>query len=35
LKIYKDLDFSMNDIYNAIGGKTSIHDVEKDALMAR
>lgn len=27
--LYDVLDFSLNDIYNAIGSKTSIHDNEK------
>lgn len=34
-EIYKALDFSMSDIYNAIDAKNTIHTVEKDSLMAR
>ncbi|EGF81867.1 hypothetical protein BATDEDRAFT_19033 [Batrachochytrium dendrobatidis JAM81] len=33
--IYKALDFSMNDIYNAIDAKNTIHDTEKNVLMSR
>lgn len=35
LEIYKQINFNMTDIYNAVGSKTTIHAAEKDALMAR
>ena len=34
-KLYEVLDFSMADIYNAVGAKNTISDIEKETLMAR
>jgi Cys-Gly metallodipeptidase DUG1 len=34
-QLYAGLDFNMDDIYNAVGSKTTIHSSEKEALMAR
>nr|KAJ3422862.1 hypothetical protein HK105_005946 [Polyrhizophydium stewartii] len=34
-KIYKALDFKMDDIYNAIDAKNTIHDTTKEVLMSR
>ena len=33
--LYSVLDFNMNDIYQAIGSKTVIHESERDVLMSR
>lgn len=33
--LYSVLDFNMNDIYQAIGSKTAIHDSERNVLMSR
>ena len=35
LEIYKHISFNMKDIYDAVGSKSTIHSVEKDALMHR
>lgn len=34
-KIYGEIDFTMNNLYESIGGKTSMHDEKEDTLMAR
>ncbi len=33
--LYAALDFTMDDVYNAIGSTTAIHAKEKETLMAR
>lgn len=35
LEIYKHINFTMSDIYNAVGSTSTIHTTETDALMAR
>lgn len=35
LEIYKLLNFSLKDVHDAVGSKVTIHDTEKDALMAK
>jgi Cys-Gly metallodipeptidase DUG1 len=34
-EIYNNLKFSMDDIYSAVGSKVTIHEKEKETLMAR